>query len=383
MSEFNKLIDQLDFWLINYSTNKTKTIDDQLFDIAKDIIDWVTANSWPSDFNNNDAKNLILQLSNKKDPLKRGEAIRLEIIYRVAKEEPAPNKIVKRGLSRYVWNHIGDKKFQKTSNIRFTDTEINNMIKFGMDKGNLPDSWIVGIITKAFRIPKPQTIALTETYLTNASMLLKPLSEGGRNGLLYCFKDENQKVIFQDKLKRHFIEKYGLTKYISENQQLVNTFYGGSVHTKTQPPDVDTVTYVSENQMDMLFDYALNNLDIALKTKNIENKEYEEQRESIIYRRSKSPMDRRVDINDFVFTELITVANPSNGIPYNIYNFHRMGKEIAKSSMNVNGKNIFKELNLDDTNPDDSIYKKLDFTFFTKSAAKAGKSIPPETQINF
>lgn len=57
-----------------------------------------------------------------------------------------------------------------------------------------------------------------------------------------------------------------------------------------------------------------------------------------------------------------------------------MKYEIFQSSMNVNGDNIFRVLNLDLTS---SLGKRLGFTFFTKTAAKNGRSIPPETQIEF
>ncbi|MBK1897278.1 hypothetical protein [Chryseobacterium paridis] len=380
MLEFNKLIDQLDFWLINYSTNKTKTIDDQLFNIAKDITDWVAAHGWPSEFDNNDAKNLIQQLSNKKDPAKRGEEIRLKIKTRVIREEPT-EEIAQRGLSQYVWNDIGEDGFKKTPNLRFTDTEINNMIKFGLEKGNLPDAWIEGIITKAFRVPKAQTIAETEMYLTNASNLLKPASlQDGRGGLLYCFKSENQKLIFQNKLKAFFIEKYGLTNYISENQQLINSFYGGSVHTKILPPDVDTVTYLSDYQMLALFAFALDTLKNAKDKGAIDFEEYKKLRNAALKNMSGDADSKRVTINSFVLPEFIRPADPSNNIPRDIYKLHRMKDEIFQSSMNVNGINIFKDLNLD---PKSSLGKRLDFTFFTKKAAKNGRSIPPETQIEF
>ncbi|MCS4301386.1 hypothetical protein [Chryseobacterium sp. BIGb0232] len=380
MSEFNILIDRLDFWLVSYSTSKTKTIDEQLFNIAKSITDWVAANGWPSDFNNNDAKNLIQELSNRKDPAKRGEEIRVKIKTRVIKEEPT-EEIAQRGLSQYVWVDIGEDGFKKTPNLRFTDAEINNMIKFGLERENLPDAWIEGIITKAFRVPKAQTIAETEMYLTNASNLLKPTSlQNGRGGLLYCFKDENQKLILQDKLKKYYIEKYGLTNYISESQKLVNTFYGGSVHTKIVPPDVDTVTYLSDYQMLALFAFALDNLKNAKDKGAIDFEEYKKLRNGALKNMTGDADNKRVTINSFVLPEFIRSADPSNNIPRDIYKLHRMKDEIFQSSMNVNGDNIFRVLNLD---PGSSLGKRLDFTFFTKTAAKNGRSIPPETQIEF
>lgn len=386
---FIQLINELDFWLLDYTANKIKVFDKKLFSTAKDIVDWVDSNgSWPNDFSNQDAKNLIVSLANQYNSIELRNNILSNIKLRVIREEPKTSTTLGKGFSLYKWGEgmvsINPNKkvkgFVNTNTILYTDTQILDMIQHGIDLKNLPSVWITGIITKAFRIKKNQTIDQTKEYLENASKLLKPISEGGRGGLFYCFPNTipNIQTVFEQKIRQQYIDKYNIFSYLSSGGKLVNTFYGGSVHTKTSPPDVDIVSYITNEQMKNLFSYAVNNFEKCKRY--IRGDDYKKISDSL----QKNIMGDKDDPDNIrVLMYCIYLLETLNA-NLNLHNVLNMGNEYNSSGMitNITGTptNIFDLLSVDTSTSRDG---RLDFVFMTQKAARNGRSIPPETQIQF
>jgi len=387
MSTFVQLINELDFWLLEDTATKVKVFENQIFSKAKDVTDWVASNGgWPSDFDNQDAKNLIVALANQYNSDQLKNKILDNIKIRVLREEPKGSTTTGQGFSFNKWNEIQMqnssgkvvKGFENSNNPLFTNDQIMGMIEFGLNLKNLPPLWITGIITKAFRIKKGQTIAETKQYLQNASDMLKPVSEGGRGGRLYCFPSEVVQSKFEEKIEENFIDKYGIRNYLSSGGKLNNTFYGGSGHTKKNPlpPDVDMVSYITKQQMLNLYSHTLENINEALREVDqysVVQYDLEDIKKRLTkdIKKTMQDGDMRVALSNILFWD------------FSSDEVHKMADEADDDDMmtSINGvsKNILQFLTVAET----VNKKRIDFVFFTQEAARNGRSIPPETQIQF
>ena len=178
-------------------------------------------------------------------------------------------------------------------------------------------------------------------------------------------------------MKLNYIDKYQILDAISSNGILSNTYYGGSVHTKLNPPDIDMVSYISTPKMGLIRDIAVAELDTAFKIKLINKYDYDRLIRSI--QRSMDPLRQKqpsnVRVMAYQISKIVTLSGGGKRL-------HYMSEEYRNSNMNVTLNGVNKNI-LDHLNLSSPLNDKFDFVFITREAAKEGRSIPPETIVTF
>lgn len=375
--EFCRLIKILDTWMQNYAAVKNNVVKNEIKQAAFDVVTEANDNGWPNEFTFGtglDAQNFIIGVSNvdtsNQDNDRKNDILN-KIKERVKREEPEGNTTKGEGFSLFTWNLSGG-VYTRTNVRLHTDASLLVLIEYGLDN-NVPDHWIEGILTKAFRIKKTKTYSEAETELLNASNLLKPLPSPGRADLLYCFNHIDEQSVFEELVKEKYIDKYEIYNIIAENGALVNTYYGGSVHTKLNPPDIDMVSYISNLKMLELADLAIQRLMKIMELGLMRRKKCED-----LIVRIKHNINPEEQQNNIRVMAYCIYCLKTQGNNYLLYNMGDEYKNLRTTFFGIE-TNILLYINL--TEP--QLRKRFDFVFITKVAAAEGRSIPPETPVNF
>ncbi|HKX87293.1 MAG TPA: hypothetical protein VJL37_11525 [Flavobacterium sp.] len=375
--EFCRLIKVLDTWMQNYAAVKNNVVKNEIKQAAFDVVIEANANGWPNEFtfgSGLDAQHFIIGVSNadtsNQDNDRKNDILR-KIKGRVSREEPEGNTTRGEGFSLFVWNSSGG-MYTRTNVRLHTDASLLVLIEYGLDN-NVPDHWIEGILTKAFRIKKPKTYNEAEAELLNASNLIKPLPAPGRGELLYCFNHIDEQTIFEELVKEKYIDKYEIYDIIAENAALTNTYYGGSVHTKLTPPDIDMVSYISTNKMVELANLAIQRLMRIMELGLMRRKKCEDL--IVRIKHNINPDEQQNNIRVMAYC-IYCIKTESNNLV--LYNMGEEYKYLRTSFFGMN-TNVLLYINL----TEQQLRKRFDFVFITKEAAAEGRSIPPETPVNF
>ena len=270
-----------------------------------------------------------------------------------------------RGFSFNLWQPTGLTKkgyptdWVDTGNRWMSDQSIFEIIDKALDLDpSVPDSWIEGIMTKAFRARKNQSyVELIGDGSGNITQLgLGQLGVASRlrgripPGLLWCFNSVEQFDQFIAVIKSNYLEKFNL------KDKLGDVFIGGSTHTKLNPPDIDMVSYIKPEQMRDIINQSIQVAEDALAMGIWKEEKYTGFIEKMEFLLSKSDADIRIQAGDIITIDGGKVINLKN----EIYN------PAVKSVLN-------------DLNLTDPLKKKFDFTLLTEQARDAGRSIPPES----
>jgi hypothetical protein len=231
-----------------------------------------------------------------------------------------------------------------------------------------------GLITKAFRIKKAKTVSDVETEIDNAANLIKPISEGGRGGLLYCFIDAQQKTEFLQQFKIHARNKFGLQDIIGDH-----ILVGGSTHTKTSlvpngvdPPDIDAVSYISKDKMQQLYEQNLKTL-IRIRDEGIVMEVFNRNYNTWKYLKGKK-------INREISRYERSYARHKQVRAYQIKAIVEVGGVKQVHSLDL----LWKDMPiLNDLALTDPLFNRIDVSFYTLEQASNGRSIPPETKLKF
>lgn len=286
-------------------------------------------------------------------------------------------KYGKSGFDFYKYDPILDSageviEFTKTTTKRFADVEIDEVLRYGKEL-ELPDSWIEGIFTKAYRIKKPKNIADLRSEFEKANDFLKPVEDGGRGGRFYPFASIEQFDELINTIKIQYLEKYGLTDIVDDN-----LFLAGSAHTKEFPPDLDFVAYISLGKMRNLFSKTQSTLqeimDKLSRKETINFATYTKGGESntIILegKEGRKLIKRLIKEVSKTFDQDKRIAS------WNIFHLEESTNTLTVLSDEYKRIEMLKKLG-----PNKGVLG-VDFSFFTQKARGNGAGLPPETKIN-
>lgn len=372
--DINKFFNKIDAGGFTNLLNKVQDIQAGNADLANTIASYLTnANKKYQDFIFTKLEQNIswLDAANSAKDVAKLESI-LNILYkadiRIVREPVNPNS--GRGFSYKVYtleNLVSKKpRWIETPDLLHTDDTIRDMIAFAQEL-NIPGNMIEGFMTRVFRAKKTKSVTQFELEMTNYSQLIKPVSEGGRGGLLYCFPTEAIKTAFYAEFKARYIDKYGLAPFLDE------VFVGGSTHTKILPPDIDIGSYLSKNKMKRLKAHLLSVAQEARDKGLMTKQQFRDYTKGINRNFERKIKGTNTFQEPRIFSDQIISITSTIEDGQTIYKLNNMGEEYKYM------ETFLTMLNL----APGKAREKLDFVLLTKKAAKDGASIPPETIINF
>jgi|GEM_PF-4791447 len=125
-----------------------------------------------------------------------------------------------------------------------SDAEMLEMLTHGIDL-KLPGEVVDGFILRSQRTLKQAEKSIVKDWMDKFDNYLKPVAEGGRGGVAYCFNNVSSYNSFKSSLKNQIIDKFRLSKY--GDVQMT-----GSVLYKPSPADLDLSIYLFQDTMNEL-----------------------------------------------------------------------------------------------------------------------------------
>ena len=286
-----------------------------------------------------------------------------------------------KGFSFNRWEKVNE-VLTDTGELLHSDQDIFDMISHGLDLNpKVPENWIEGIIRKVFRARKQKskseiigngTVGDSQEALGELGVASEIINRVPPR-LLWCFPNFDLYLEFLDVFERRILDRFGI-KDILDRKLLV----GGSVHTKKSPPDIDMVKYLTKEQYKALHQRQIDFINLEIKTKRANGDFVRESTEGENLIKRINEEIKEIDHPSFN----LKLKEEKFGIGrLKAFNYNNQGEVIGTTNLrqallkDPEIKNILTQLNLRD--------KKIDLLLFTEEGALAGKSIPPETIINF
>lgn len=339
-----------------YSTSKAQRA-------ARDLKDHMDEFGTPSNFNHTPTIQLILDLADVEGYLER---IKTKITNTIRKEIKRQNEVYKRidnlvtGTVTKAPPRFSLKKFTvskeevivngktliaevytKTANDLHSAGSIEEMIEHAIAL-NIVVSDVEGLLLKSYRTAKQAEKVEVMLWMDTYSNFLKPVSQGGRGRLAYCFHYQAHFELFANQYKS-LCPKYKL--------DILDKFtIGGSSLTKILPADLDFIHYISSQKFDVLIDHYKANLK-RFVLKNPDNKVARDFVEKCI---KKSINRRKIDPGCMIYFDDV-----NNKLEFFIDEFKNLS---SVKNLNVEKKKLF------------------DFNIFDASVAEPG--INPEYTYN-
>lgn len=249
-NEFCSLINIFCFWFNQKQVSKSEILDKQIQDSASDIIMYVEANGWPSDFNDENAKSLIESLGEGSG----GICSDLKQIIVNSINEENQNSATNNHAPSFSLYDIDNNILYSDQDYEDVCNHVANLDIYDDFDSNSKKEILVQFLFNAHRIGKQANASQVMTRLSLWAEMKKPIAQGGRNKIPYIFgltitQAQSNYNIFLSKMN----ELYGHYGFLNYQDKRIG---GSSLYKSTNPKpgDLDMYLFINNTEINSLIE---------------------------------------------------------------------------------------------------------------------------------